>query len=655
MAQPLLQLDNITRQFPAGEQTVTVLKGINLTINAGEMVAIVGASGSGKSTLMNILGCLDKPSGGTYKIAGRATNQLMPDDLAELRREHFGFIFQRYHLLGDLTAAGNVEVPAIYAGTERQKRKDRAVALLTRLGLSDRTSYRPSQLSGGQQQRVSIARALMNGGQIILADEPTGALDKHSGQEVLKILKDLHGQGHTVVIVTHDMQIAEHAERIIEISDGNIIADRQSRPDQETTTPAKGIPGSSHHTKTNNGFSAQRDRFVDAFKMALLAMVSQRLRTFLTMLGIIIGIASVVSVVALGEGSRQKILADISSMGTSTLEVFPGNDFGDRKASTIHTLRASDADALRQQGYVHSVTPSVSTSTTFRVNNQSVTGTVNGVGEQFFDVRGYKLAQGMSFNLNSVNSLSQDAVIDENTRNKLFGEQSNPVGQVILLGNLPARIIGVVEKQQSGFGSNESLNVWLPYTTVMNRMLGQSYLKSITVRINDNVDLNVAEQGVTKLLTQRHGKQDFFILNTDSIRQTIEKTTATMTLLVSMIAVISLIVGGIGVMNIMLVSVTERTREIGVRMAVGARSSDIMQQFLIEAVLVCLLGGTLGVGLALAIGSLFDQLVSSFSMIYSVTSIVAAFACSTLIGVIFGFFPARRAARMDPINALERE
>lgn len=656
MTQPLLQLDNITRQFRAGDQIVTVLKGINLAINAGEMVAIVGASGSGKSTLMNILGCLDKPSSGTYRIAGRATNQLIPDDLAELRREHFGFIFQRYHLLGDLTAENNVEVPAIYAGTERQKRKNRAIELLTRLGLDERTNYRPSQLSGGQQQRVSIARALMNGGQIILADEPTGALDKHSGQEVLKILKDLHQQGHTVVIVTHDMQIAEHAERIIEISDGNIIADRQSNSDQEQTAKTKkDVPSSSHHTKTNNGFIAQRDRFVDAFKMAILAMVSQRLRTFLTMLGIIIGIASVVSVVALGEGSRQKILADISSMGTSTLEVFPGNDFGDRKASAIQTLRASDADALRQQSYVHSVTPSVSTSTTFRVNNLSVTGTVNGVGEQFFDVRGYKLAQGMPFNISSVNSLSQEAVIDENTRDKLFGKQSNPVGQVILLGNLPARIIGVVEKQQSGFGSNENLTVWLPYTTVMNRMLGQSYLRSITVRVKDNVDLNVAEAGVTKLLTQRHGTQDFFIFNTDSIRQTIEKTTATMTLLVSMIAVISLIVGGIGVMNIMLVSVTERTREIGVRMAVGARSSDIMQQFLIEAVLVCLLGGTLGVGLALAIGYLFDQLVSSFSMIYSVTSIVAAFACSTLIGVIFGFFPARRAARMDPINALERE
>ncbi|MFV0550138.1 MAG: MacB family efflux pump subunit [Limnobaculum xujianqingii] len=653
MNQPLLRLDNISRQFPAGEQTVTVLKDINLTIHSGEMVAIVGASGSGKSTLMNILGCLDKPSGGTYRIAGRATNELAPDDLAELRREHFGFIFQRYHLLGDLTAAGNVEVPAIYAGTERQKRKERAVALLTRLGLDERTSYRPSQLSGGQQQRVSIARALMNGGQIMLADEPTGALDKHSGQEVLKILKDLHSQGHTVVIVTHDMQIAEHAERIIEISDGSIIADRKVHKEPEDIVQKSS--SSSHATKTNNGWLALRDRFVDAFKMALLAMFSQRLRTFLTMLGIIIGIASVVSVVALGEGSRQKILADISSMGTSTLEVFPGKDFGDRKASTIHTLRGSDADALSQQSYVHSVTPSVTTSTTFRVNNQSVTGTVNGVGQQFFDVRGYKMELGMAFSQSSVDSLAQDVVIDSNTKEKLFGKNSNPVGQVILLGSLPARIIGVAEEQQSGFGSSESLNVWLPYTTVMKRMLGQSYLRSITVRIKDNIDMDVAEQGVTKLLTQRHGTQDFFILNTDSIRQTIENTTATMTLLVSMIAVISLVVGGIGVMNIMLVSVTERTREIGVRMAVGARSSDIMQQFLIEAILVCLLGGALGVGLALGIGVIFDQLVSSFSMVYSITSIVAAFVCSTMIGMIFGFFPARRAARMDPINALERE
>ncbi|MDT3249336.1 MacB family efflux pump subunit [Serratia sp. root2] len=645
---PLLQLRGISRHFQTGEQSVTVLDNINLTIGQGEMVAIVGASGSGKSTLMNILGCLDRPSEGDYQVAGRSTGQLDRDNLAELRREHFGFIFQRYHLLAELTAQDNVEVPAVYAGHQRTARRQRAADLLQRLGLADRLNYRPSQLSGGQQQRVSIARALMNGGEVILADEPTGALDSHSGQEVLNILKDLHARGHTVVIVTHDMQIAEHAQRIIELRDGEVVADRQKTVETKALLPK--VPESA-----GSRWQSQRDRFYEAFKMALLAMASQRLRTLLTMLGIIIGIASVVSVVALGKGSQQQVLANISAMGTSTLEIYPGKDFGDMRSAAIQTLRSTDADALAQQGYVHSVTPTLSSSTTFRYGNQSVSGTVNGVGEQYFLVRGYSIDSGMAFNRHSVDNLMQEAVIDENTRNKLFPNGANPLGEVILLGSLPCRIIGVAAKKQSGFGSDENLNVWLPYTTVMKRMLGQSYLKSITVRVNDDVDLGSAEDGVTRLLSQRHGTKDFFVMNTDSIRQTIEKTTATLTLLVSMIALISLVVGGIGVMNIMLVSVTERTREIGVRMAVGARAGDIMQQFLIEAVLVCLLGGALGVALSLGIGVLFSQFSSNFTMIYSGASIVAAFVCSTLIGIIFGFFPAKRAAGMDPIHALERE
>lgn len=651
----LLQLDNVSRWFISGEERVQVLKNINLTIHSGEMVAIVGASGSGKSTLMNILGCLDKPSSGEYLVAGRIPQHLDSNELAELRREHFGFIFQRYHLLNDLSAQENVEIPAIYAGVNREERRQRAASLLSRLGLVDRLDYRPSQLSGGQQQRVSIARALMNGGEVILADEPTGALDTHSGTEVLNILKGLHQQGHTVVIVTHDMSIAEHAQRIIELRDGEVIADRQMpQPELPAKICTIETPDIAHKPPLAS-WKAQRDRLQEAFKMALLAMSAQRLRTLLTMLGIIIGIASVVSVVALGKGSQQQVLANINSMGTSTLEIFPGKDFGDMRSATIHTLRATDADALAQQGYIHSVTPTVSTSTTLRYGNKSVSGTVNGVGEQYFLVRGYTLAQGMAFNRTSVDNLMQEAVIDENTRDKLFPNGENPLGKVILLGSLPCRVIGVAAKKQSGFGSDENLNVWIPYTTAMKRMLGQSYLKSITVRVNDDIDLANAEQGVTKLLTQRHGTQDFFVMNTDSIRQTIEKTTSTMTLLVSMIAVISLVVGGIGVMNIMLVSVTERTKEIGVRMAVGARTSDIMQQFLIEAVLVCLLGGCLGVVLSLVIGLLFSQFSSSFSMVYSATSIITAFICSSLIGVIFGFFPAKRAAQMDPIRALERE
>ena len=650
---PLIKLENIIREFPAGDSTIQVLKGINLTINAGEMVAIIGASGSGKSTLMNILGCLDKPTAGIYSIGGRTTSQLSPDELAELRREHFGFIFQRYHLLNALTAQGNVEIPAIYAGVTNEQRQSRATNILSRLGLADKINNKPNQLSGGQQQRVSIGRALINGGQIILADEPTGALDRKSGLEVMAILRELHQQGHTVIIVTHDPNIAQSAERIIEISDGNIISDSINPnycSEQANNRQVKQI----EITKTQDNFSAKYYRFRDAFKMAILSMLSQRLRTFLTMLGIIIGIASVVSMVALGEGTKQKILSNINSLGTSTLEIYAGSGFGDRNADKITTLRSSDADFLAQQSFVHSTTPNLSTSVYFRIDNLAVTGTVNGVGEQFFAVRGYTISKGIAFDQTAVSTSAQEAVIDENTVKRLFSDQ-DPIGKILMVGQLPVRIIGVATKQQQGFGNNESLNIWLPYTTVINRMVGQTSLKSITVRINDNVDLNIAEQAINKIMLQRHGSKDFFIFNSDSVRETVNSSAWVLTLLISTIALISLIVGGIGVMNIMLVSVTERTREIGVRMAVGARSSDILQQFLIEAVLVCLIGGTLGIVLSFIIGFVFNYFVTSFAMSFSIISIIAAFSCSTMIGIIFGYVPAKRAAKLDPIYALERE
>jgi len=593
-----------------------------------------------------------------------------------LRREYFGFIFQRYHLLGDLDAMGNVEVPTIYAGYPSEQRRARSAALLERLGLGERKHHRPNQLSGGQQQRVSIARALVNGGEVILADEPTGALDSQSGQEVMRILRELHAEGHTVIIVTHDAQVAANANRIIEIRDGSIIddrrTDRQSAENNEnnnsnnndsSATPTEQSARQLQHDASSNtpARSASRplfgffDRFKEAALMATRAMLAHRTRTFLTMLGIIIGIASVVSVVALGEGSRQKILEDISSMGTNTIDIFPGKGWGDRRASSIRTLTAADAEVLAQQPYVDSVTPRVSTAVTVRLGNNSVSAQVQGVGEQYFQVKGISMDLGKQFDRQAVSEYAQEAVIDPNSRKTLFGESVNPIGQVIMLGNVPVRIIGVSKAQSSAFGNDENLNIWVPYTTVLSRMLGQTHVRNITVRVSDSVSSQAAEQGITKILTQRHGTQDFYISNSDTIRQTIESTTRTMTLLVSMIAVISLIVGGIGVMNIMLVSVTERTQEIGVRMAVGARQSDIMQQFLIEAVMVCLLGGLLGVGLALAIGALFDHFVKDFSMAFSVTSIIAAFTCSTLIGMIFGFLPAKNAAKLDPVVALSRE
>lgn len=643
----LLQLRGIRRHFGEGERTVTVLDGIDLAIARGEMVAIVGASGSGKSTLMNLLGCLDQPSEGAYLVAGRDTATLSRDELAALRREHFGFIFQRYHLLADLDARTNVEVPALYAGLDPAERRQRAEALLTRFGLASRLSHKPSQLSGGQQQRVSIARALINGGEVVLADEPTGALDSQSGVEVMASLQALHRQGHTLVIVTHDMEIARHAERIIELKDGRVIADRRTGT-AGTPSPLPPRPPTSGGIRPLAGLG-------NALQMALKAMVAQRLRTCLTMLGIIIGIASVVTVVALGQGSRERVLENINAMGTSTLEVFPGRGFGDMRSATIQTLRIGDAAAIARLDYVHSVTPSLSTSATLRLGNTAVSGTINGVGAQFFQVRGYRLAQGMGFDRQSEESLAQEVVIDEHTRDKLFAPTQPPLGQVILLGDLPCRVIGVAIKNQSGFGSDETLNVWIPHTTAMSRLLGQSHLRSISVRVRDEVSLDAAQDGISRLLTLRHGSQDFFLLNTDSIRQTISQTSATLTTLIALIALISLIVGGIGVMNIMLVSVTERTREIGVRMAVGARTRDIQQQFLIEAVLICLLGGVLGIALSLLLGQLFDHLGSGVRMSYSLAAMGVACLCASLIGVIFGFAPARRAARLDPIHALERE
>lgn len=653
MTGPLLQLTRVTRRFPAGEKDVVVLDDVSLSIDAGEIVAIVGASGSGKSTLMNILGCLDHPSSGSYTVGGRETSELESDELARLRREHFGFIFQRYHLLPHLCAAENVEMPAVYAGSAQAQRRERALALLARLGLSDRASHRPSQLSGGQQQRVSIARALMNGGEVILADEPTGALDSKSGRDVIRVLRELNALGHTVIIVTHDEQVAAHARRIIEISDGRIVGDRLN-PHADAADAAPDASGGAQPRRARR-LSAGVGRFAEAFRMAWIALVSHRLRTLLTMLGIIIGITSVVSIVAIGEGAKRYMLDEIGSIGTNTINVYPGADWGDSRADAIQTLVAADAAALAEQIYIDSATPETSRSLLLRYRNVDVNALVSGVGERFFQVRGIKLAQGIAFGADEVRRQAQVAVIDENTRRKLFGANPNPLGEVILIDNLPCVVIGVTASKKSAFGDMKNLNVWVPYTTASGRLFGQRHLDSITVRVRDGQPSDAAERSLTKLMLQRHGRKDFFTYNMDSVVKTVEKTGQSLTLLLSLIAVISLVVGGIGVMNIMLVSVTERTREIGIRMAVGARQTDIMQQFLVEAVTVCLMGGAIGIVLSFGMSFVFSLFVDQWKMVFSAASIASAFLCSTLIGVVFGFMPARNASRLDPIDALARD
>lgn len=644
----IIEISNLNKKFGEGNNEVHILKDINLSIKSGDFIAIIGASGSGKSTLMNILGCLDTASNGSYKIDGEEASNMDSDGLAALRRKKFGFIFQRYNLLSTLTAIENVALPAVYSGVPQSEREDRAKKILSDLGLEDKIKNKPHELSGGQQQRVSIGRALMNGGEIILADEPTGALDSHSGEMVMGIIKELHEKGHTIILVTHDKNIANYANRIIEIKDGEIISD---------------ISKSSHYSfvkketiKEKNSFSFFKDQLVESFKMALNAISAHKLRSFLTMLGIIIGIASVVSIVALGNGSQQKILSDISSMGTNTIDIYPGEGFGDMRSGKVKTLTANDSQVLNRQSYVDSSTPNSSTSGALTYKNIAVNAQVKGVGYEFFDVKGIEIAKGNKFYQKDIKNNSQVAVIDKNTQNKLFPNGEDPIGKILFINKKPLKIIGVSQEKKSAFGNDDNLNIWSPYTTVMNRISGSKNIDSITVKIKDNVSMQAAEKSIIDLLTVKHGgKKDFFTMNTDSIKQTVESTTNTMTLLISSIAVIALIVGGIGVMNIMLVSVTERTKEIGVRMAIGAREYNILQQFLIEAILICLIGGAAGIALSYGISVLFNNIVTNFAMTFSTMSIIMAVVCSTMIGIIFGFMPARNASKLNPITALSRE
>ncbi|EJU4351557.1 MacB family efflux pump subunit [Escherichia coli] len=643
----LIELKGVSRTYGNGDQTRTVLKNVDLTIVAGEMVAIIGASGSGKSTLMNIMGCLDVPNRGDYYIDGQNAACLSPDELARVRREHIGFIFQRYHLIPDLSALGNVEIPAIYANSERDSRRQRATALLGRLGLEGREHHKPCELSGGQQQRVSIARALINGGKIILADEPTGALDSQSGQEVLAILNELNRRGHTVVMVTHDMKVARHAKRIIELCDGEIIADSGGCVSATETLP-----------KTNrirqSYWKTLLDRTRESMQMALKAMKTHRLRTTLTMIGIVFGIASVVTVVALGEGARQETLEEIKSLGTNVVSIYPGQDLFDDSIESIRTLVPAYANALAKQGFIDSVSPEVSASDNIRFLGKSAIASINGVGREHFRVKGIELLQGTTFR-DDRNAL-QEVIIDENTRKAIFDNTGlQALGQIVFLGSVPARVVGIAKSNNRSDASNR-ITVWMPYSTVMYRIVGKPVLTGISVRLKDNVDNEAAISAISQLLTRRHGIKDFQLYNFEQIRKSIEHTSMTFSILILMVACISLMIGSIGVMNIMLISVTERTHEIGVRMAVGARRSDIMQQFIIEAVLVCLIGGALGIALSYITGALFNALADGiFAAIYSWQAAVAAFFCSTLIGIIFGYLPARKAARMDPVISLASE
>ncbi|MDY2562924.1 MacB family efflux pump subunit [Pseudomonas syringae] len=657
MRTPLIDLRGIRKSYGGGDSPlVNVLRGIDLSIHTGEFVAIVGASGSGKSTLMNILGCLDRPTSGEYLFAGENVAALGSDELAWLRREAFGFVFQGYHLIPSGSAQENVEMPAIYAGTPAAERHARAAALLDRLGLASRTGNRPHQLSGGQQQRVSIARALMNGGHIILADEPTGALDSHSGAEVMTLLDELASQGHVVILITHDREVAARAKRVIEISDGLVISDTaQDASDvQRSVNPAalQAVDLRKRLSEGSGSQSAWQGELFDAIRAAWRVMWINRFRTALTLLGIVIGVASVVVMLAVGEGSKRQVMAQMSSFGSNIIYL-NGKAPNPRAPKGVITLE--EVAALGELPEVKMIMPVNGGQAGVRYGNLDHSSYVGGNDTHFPAIFNWPVVEGSYFSEADEQNAAAVAVIGYKVRQKLFGEQSDPVGQYILIENVPFQVVGVLQEKGATSGDLDSDNrIAIPYSSASIRLFGTQDPEYITIATCDANNVKQAEQSIRNLLQQlHHGKQDYELTNNAAMIQAEARTQNTLSLMLGSIAAISLLVGGIGVMNIMLMTVRERTREIGIRMATGARQSDILRQFLTEAVMLSVVGGLAGIVLALGMGAAL--LLSKVAVAFTLPAVAGAFACALITGVIFGFMPARKAARLDPVAALTSE
>jgi len=657
----MIEIKNIFKTYQMGKIEVKALCDVSLKISSGEFVAIMGASGSGKSTLMHILGLLDRPDSGVYYLGGKDITSLSDEEQAALRNRIIGFVFQQFHLLPRMSALENAELPLIYAGKRHLKEKAREK--LTGVGLEDRIRHKPNELSGGQQQRVAIARSLVNEPLIIFADEPTGNLDSKSKVEIISILQKLNQEGKTIVVVTHEAEVAAYCRRVIQMRDGVIISDKRTQVEK---SPAE-VAVVGEDLVFNNLFEPRRrsgeTKFLDYLRQAVAAMLSNKMRSILSILGILIGICAVIAMLALGQGAKEAIEKQLASLGSNLLVIRPGSSRLHgvaMQAGTVTRFTLADVLAMAKlTEVVKSVSPSVTGRGQMVSGNSNWNTQVEGVGVDYESIRAAYPAVGRFFTESEVKMREKVVLIGTTVAKELFGE-ANPIGQTIKINLLNFKVIGILPaKGANTFHDQDDVAV-IPITTAMFRVFGKEYVDTIYVEAKTPESIDAAQDALSGLIIKQHrlnqkeAEDSFQIRNMSDIKATLEATTKTMSMLLGAIAGISLLVGGIGIMNIMLVSVTERTREIGLRKAIGATNKDIMVQFLIEAMLMSFLGGIFGVLLGWAVATLIT-VFAGWTVRVSLFSVVLSTSFSLVVGLAFGLWPAKKAAKLDPIEALRYE
>ena len=651
----MIELKNINKTYNTGRVGVQALRNVSLKIASGEFVAIMGPSGSGKSTLLHLLGFLDRPDSGSYYLEKTEVSKLTDDELAILRNQLVGFVFQQFHLLPRLSASENVELPLIYAG--KRYLKEKVDEKIEEVGLAQRASHRPNELSGGEQQRIAIARSLVNDPLIILADEPTGNLDSKNMEEILAILKNLNQKGKTVIMVTHEDEVARYAGRIIRMRDGGIVSDENTN-----SAPAKTL-AKNYPVGDLSGLHLTRGetRFIDHLRQAVQAIVSHKMRSVLSMLGILIGVTAVIAMLALGQGAKESISKSLASLGSNLLTIRPGSrqlHGVAMEAGTVTRFTLQDAEAISRLPQVKRVSPSVSGRGQVIYGNKNWNTQIQGTGIDYELMRAAVPDIGRFFTEEELRSRKKAALLGTTVAKELFGD-ANPVGADIKINRVSFQVIGVLpEKGATGWRDQDDMVV-IPVTTAMYRLLGKEYIDSIDVEIRDSGLIEEAQEAIRQLIIKRHhidkeNEDSFQIMNMAEIQEVLKSTTKTMSWLLGSIAAISLLVGGIGIMNIMLVSVTERTREIGLRKAIGARAKDIMAQFLIESIVMTFSGGAIGIIFGVCSAMLLS-ISAGWATKVSLSSIILATSFSIAVGLVFGLWPAQKASKLDPIEALRYE